>query len=37
MKLSKHTERIIVRFVRVKIHQYTLFNGKSMKLYTIVA
>ena len=33
---SKNTSGL-VRFVRVKIHQYTSFNGTSMKLSTIVA
>ena len=28
---------VIVSFVRLKIHQYTSFNGTSMKLSTIVA
>ena len=28
---------ILVLFIRVKIHQYTSFNGTSMKLFVIVA
>ena len=28
---------LIVSFVRVKIHQYTSFNGTSIKLSTILA